>query len=91
MITRGVQVGLGWRLVQDGDRVEQRWHLDHDQVRVGMVRRAVTTRGRTAWSARSLDGYEVPAADAFAAAAGSRLWRTRDLAAVGLAEHGRPH
>ncbi|HEX2807014.1 MAG TPA: hypothetical protein VHN80_12685 [Kineosporiaceae bacterium] len=91
VITLGEQLGPGWRLVQDGDRAEQRWHLEHDQVRVGMVRRAVTTRGRTAWSARSLDGYEVQAPDAFAATAGSRLWRTRDLAAAGLAQHSRPH
>jgi inosine-uridine nucleoside N-ribohydrolase len=41
VITLGDQLGPGWRLVQDGDRAEQRWHLEHDQARVGIVRRAV--------------------------------------------------
>jgi len=84
------QLGPGWRLIQDdGDRAE-RWHLEHNQIRVGVINRTVTTRGRTAWSARSLTGLQIRALGTLAVAAGSPLWRTRELAAAGLAQHNRP-
>jgi DNA invertase Pin-like site-specific DNA recombinase len=82
----GERVGPGWVLTGDGVRGAggQVWHVEQDSVRVGVVRQAVTVRGRTGWQAL-LDGLEVPAPKALALAAGSPLWRTRDLAAAGIA------
>jgi len=82
----GERVGPGWALIGDGVREAggQVWHVEQDGVRVGVVRQAVTIRGRTGWQAL-LDGLEVPAPKALALAAGSPLWRTRDLAAAGIA------
>jgi hypothetical protein len=85
-------IGPAWRLVRGTDSTSpgQLWHLEHDQERVGTVRRESTTRGRTAWSARTATGHEVTPPNAFAVAAGSSLWRTRDLAAAALAQRSAP-
>ena len=85
------QIGPGWRLVQDDgrDRDSSTWRLEKDGQRVGLIRRATTARGRTAWQALLTNGTQVPAAHAFAVTAGSQLWRTRNLGAAGIAHHTR--
>lgn len=55
--------------------------------RIGWVRQSATTRGRRGWQARLADGTEVPAGGRLAVAAGSTLWRSRDLAAAAIAHH----
>ena len=81
------RVGPGWALT--GDRGQEPvGQVEQDGVRVGVVRRAATTRGRTGWQAM-VDGLEVPAPKDLAMAAGSGLWRTRDLAASGVAHQLR--
>ena len=61
------------------------WAVLHDGVQVGVVRRESTTRGRRGWLARLDTGVPIPAPAALATAAGSTLWRTRDLAAAAIA------
>lgn len=72
-----------WRLVEADPGS---WHLHHDDARVGIVRRESTTRGRRGWYARLDTGVPLPAHGDLAAA-GSSLWRTRDLAAAAIARH----
>ena len=85
------QIGPGWRLVQDDgrDRDSSTWRLERDGQRVGLIRRATTARGRTAWQALLTNGTQVPAAHTFAVTADSQLWRTRNLGAAGIAHHTR--
>jgi hypothetical protein len=69
------------------------WAVLRDGARVGVVRRESTTRGRRGWLARLDTGVPLPAHGDLAAAAGSTLWRTRDLAAAAIARrwtHARP-
>lgn len=81
-------VGAGWRLVRHrGDEDAGTWRLQRDGTLVGTIRRDVTTRGRPGWTARLADGVQLPAHGKLAAAAGSGLWRTRDLAAAAIAAH----
>jgi DNA invertase Pin-like site-specific DNA recombinase len=61
------------------------WQLRHDGARVGVVRREATSRGRCGWLARLDTGVPLPAHGDLAAAPGSNLWRTRDLAAAAIA------
>jgi DNA invertase Pin-like site-specific DNA recombinase len=63
------------------------WIVRQDGVRVGIVRRESTLRGRRAWMARLETGVPLPASGDLAVAAGSTLWRSRDLAAAGIARH----
>jgi DNA invertase Pin-like site-specific DNA recombinase len=85
------QIGPGWRLVQDDgrDRDSSTWRLERNGQRVGLIRRASTARGPTAWQALLTNGTQVPAAHPFAVTAGSQLWRTRNLGAAGIAHHTR--
>ena len=61
------------------------WAVLRDGARVGLVRRESTTRGRRGWLARLDTGAPLPAHGDLATAAGSTLWRTRDLAAAAIA------
>jgi hypothetical protein len=63
------------------------WAVLRDQVRVGLLRRESTARGRRGWLARLDTGAPLPAHGTQAAAAGSPLWRTRDLAAAAIARY----
>jgi Domain of unknown function (DUF4326) len=60
------------------------WAVLRDGARVGVVRRESTTRGRRGWLARLDTGVPLPARGDLAAA-GSTLWRTRNLAAAAIA------
>jgi hypothetical protein len=77
-----------WLLVDAG---EGSWHLHHDGARVGVVRRESTTRGHRGWFARLDTGGPLPAHGDLAAASGSNLWRTRDLASAAMARQVAPH
>jgi hypothetical protein len=57
--------------------------------RVGLIRRATTALGRTAWQALLTNGTQVPAAHAFAGTAGGQLWRTRNLGGAGIDHYTR--
>jgi integrase/recombinase XerD len=60
------------------------WAVLRDGVRVGVVRRESTSRGRRGWLARLDTGGPLPAHGDLATA-GSTLWRARDLAAAAIA------
>jgi hypothetical protein len=73
-----------WRLVEAEPGT---WHLHHDDIRVGVVRRDSTTGGRRGWSARLETGIPLLARGGLATTADSGLWRSRDLAAAAIAQH----
>jgi DNA invertase Pin-like site-specific DNA recombinase len=74
-----------WRLTETEPGAGS-WIVRRDGTRVGVVRREATSRGRRAWLARLETGVPLPATDDLAAP-GSTLWRSRDLAAAGIAHH----
>jgi DNA invertase Pin-like site-specific DNA recombinase len=84
------EIGPGWRLVGSDPAQgvgDPYWYLERDGARVGTISRQFTSRLRPGWRATLMDGYTVPApAGRLAVASGSTLWRTRNLAAAGIAE-----
>jgi len=65
------------------------WLLHRDSVHVASVQRSATRTGRRGWRARLGNGVELRAHGDLAVG-GSTLWRSRDLAAAGLALHLKP-
>lgn len=82
------KIGLGWQLVRvDQVSGEPIWYLEKDGKRTGTITRQFTSRLRPGWKASLSNGFIVIAPSGLATAAGSTLWRARDLAAAGIAEH----
>ncbi|WP_431959342.1 hypothetical protein [Actinacidiphila sp. bgisy160] len=91
-VDMSARLGDGWSLVQrDGDEERRLWLVRHGERTRGQVARYVNRRGGlSGWQAWAYDGGELMLhLDAVSAALwrekSSFLWRTRDLAAWGVA------
>ncbi|MDP9616374.1 hypothetical protein ACFV4E_15515 [Streptomyces hygroscopicus] len=91
-VDRSARLGAGWALTQrEGDAERHRWLVEHQGTVRGMVYRYKRVNGTfsSGWEARHLLGTDFCRREAPAACAylpnNSSLWRSRDLAAWGVA------